>query len=68
MGFGINTNIPSINNQNTLNKLQSPIQSGLEKLSTGSRINSAKDDAAGLAIVQQFANQIIAVFIYVPVL
>ncbi|MBF0266331.1 MAG: flagellin FliC [Gammaproteobacteria bacterium] len=60
LGLGINTNIPSINNQNTLNKLQTPIQSNLQKLSSGSRINSAKDDAAGLAIVERFAGQIMA--------
>jgi len=60
MGLGINTNIPSINNRNTLNKLQSPMESNLQRLSSGKRINSAKDDAAGLAIVQRFAGQILA--------
>ncbi len=59
MPLGINSNISSLNNINNLNKLQSPLESTLQKLSSGKKINSAKDNAAGLAIIEQFASQII---------
>jgi flagellin len=59
MALGINTNISSLNNQRNLNNIQSPLESALEKLSSGKKINSAKDNAAGLAIVERFASQII---------
>jgi len=42
---------------NSLNSSQTALQSSLQKLSSGSRINSAKDDAAGLAIVVELASQ-----------
>lgn len=54
----INTNIKSINSQRMLNKNETAIANSLEKLSSGKRINSAKDDAAGLAIALRFATQI----------
>ena len=54
----INTNIPSINAQRNLNSSQSSLQTSLERLSSGLRINSAKDDAAGLAISNRFTSQI----------
>lgn len=54
----INTNIASINAQRNLNKSQSANQSALQRLSSGLRINSAKDDAAGLAISTRFTSQI----------
>ena len=50
MSFGILNNIPSIDAQNNLNVTQSSLQSTLLQLSSGSRINSGADDAAGLAI------------------
>src|SRR5690554_1179700 len=50
MALGINTNIPSLNAQNQLGKSQGLANQALERLSSGLRINSAKDDAAGLAI------------------
>jgi flagellin len=58
MGLGVNTNISSMQNINNLNKLQPAIQSNLEKLSSGKKVNSAKDDAAAIAIIEQFASQI----------
>ncbi|GHD46954.1 flagellin [Marinobacter persicus] len=58
MALGINTNIASINAQNQLSKSQSMNSQALERLSSGLRINSAKDDAAGLAISTQFDTQI----------
>lgn len=46
----INTNSLSLLTQNNLNKSQSSLSSAIERLSSGLRINSAKDDAAGQAI------------------
>lgn len=54
----INTNIASINAQRNLNASQSDNQTALERLSSGLRINSAKDDAAGLAISTRFTSQV----------
>ena len=54
----INTNLPSLNAQRNLNVSQSSLAVSLERLSTGLRINSAKDDAAGLAISERFTTQI----------
>ena len=54
----INTNIASLNAQRNLNASQSSLQTSLTRLSSGLRINSAKDDAAGLAISERFTTQI----------
>jgi flagellin len=54
----INTNVASLNAQRNLNKSQSGLNTSLQRLSSGLRINSAKDDAAGLAISQRFTSQI----------
>ncbi|RLK51023.1 flagellin [Alkalispirillum mobile] len=54
----INTNIASLNAQRNLNSSQSQLNVSLERLSSGLRINSAKDDAAGLAISERFTAQI----------
>ena len=54
----INTNIASLNAQRNLNASQSQANVALERLSSGLRINSAKDDAAGLAISERFQSQI----------
>ncbi|MAM88085.1 MAG: flagellin [unclassified Hahellaceae] len=54
----INTNSASINAQRNLNQSQSGFQTALERLSSGLRINSAKDDAAGLAISTRFTSQV----------
>ncbi|MCG8314829.1 MAG: flagellin [Pseudomonadales bacterium] len=54
----INTNISSINAQRNLNKSQGALQTSLQRLSSGLRINSAKDDAAGLAISNRFQTQV----------
>src|SRR5690554_2463537 len=58
MALGINTNVASLNAQNQLNKSQSLSNQALQRLSSGLRINSAKDDAAGLAISSRFDAQI----------
>jgi flagellin len=54
----INMNIASMNAQRNLNQSQSALQTSLQRLSSGLRINSAKDDAAGLAITERFTAQI----------
>ncbi len=54
----INTNIASLNAQRNLNSSQGALQTSLQRLSSGLRINSAKDDAAGLAISERFTAQI----------
>ena len=54
----INTNIASLNAQRNLNTSQNSLNVALQRLSTGMRINSAKDDAAGLAISERFTTQI----------
>ena len=54
----INTNIASLNAQRNLNASQGQLSVALERLSSGLRINSAKDDAAGLAIAERFTAQI----------
>jgi len=54
----INTNVMSLNAQRNLTTSQSQLSTALQRLSSGLRINSAKDDAAGLAISERFTTQI----------
>ena len=54
----INTNIASLNAQRNLTGSQSTLQTALQRLSSGLRINSAKDDAAGMAIANRMTAQI----------
>ncbi|HWJ05886.1 MAG TPA: flagellin [Steroidobacteraceae bacterium] len=54
----INTNVMSLNAQRNLNTSGSQLATSLQRLSSGLRINSAKDDAAGLAISERFTAQI----------
>lgn len=58
MAIAINTNIASLNAQRNLNSSQAGTNEALQRLSSGLRINSAKDDAAGLAISTRFESQI----------
>ncbi len=58
MALTINTNINSLNAQRNLNTSQSAMSTAMERLSSGLRINSAKDDAAGLAIANRFTTQV----------
>jgi len=58
MTQSINTNVASLNAQRNLSQSQGLLNTSLERLSTGLRINSAKDDAAGLAISERFTTQI----------
>lgn len=54
----INTNVASLNAQRNLATSSGSLSTSLQRLSSGLRINSAKDDAAGLAISQRFTSQI----------
>ena len=54
----INSNIQSLNAQRNLGTSQMSLSQSLQRLSSGLRINSAKDDAAGLAIASRFTSQI----------
>lgn len=54
----INTNVASLNAQRNLQSSQTTLATSLQRLSSGLRINSAKDDAAGLAISERFTTQI----------
>ncbi|NDD92450.1 flagellin FliC [bacterium] len=58
MGLRINTNVPSLTAQRNLRANRSSLDKNLEKLSSGSRINRAGDDAAGLAISESLRAQI----------
>ncbi|MGN0858170.1 MAG: flagellin [Stenotrophomonas sp.] len=54
----INTNVMSLNAQRNLNNSGTSLATSIQRLSSGMRINSAKDDAAGLAISERFTTQI----------
>lgn len=58
MALIVNTNISSLNAQRNLNTSQSTLATTLQRLSSGLRVNSAKDDAAGLAVAESFTSQI----------
>ena len=54
----INTNIMSLNAQRNLSATQNALATSVQRLSTGLRVNSAKDDAAGLAIAERMSTQV----------
>ncbi len=54
----INTNIVSLNSQRNLNMSQTSLATSMQRLSSGLRVNSAKDDAAGLAIAERMNTQV----------
>lgn len=58
MALSINTNVASLNAQRNLGKSQGSLNTSMQRLSSGLRINSAKDDAAGLAISDRMTSQI----------
>ena len=58
MALTVNTNIASLNTQRNLQSSSSALSTSMQRLSTGSRINSAKDDAAGLQISNRMTSQI----------
>ena len=54
----INTNLPSLNTQRNLTTSQASLATSIQRLSSGLRVNSAKDDAAGLAIAERMNAQV----------
>jgi flagellin len=58
MPMTINTNIISLNAQRNLNSSQGALATSMQRLSSGLRVNSAKDDAAGLAIAERMNTQV----------
>src|SRR3954467_11200000 len=54
----INTNVPSLNTQRNLNSSQASLNTSIQRLSSGLRINSAKDEAAGLGIAERMNAQV----------
>ena len=58
MAMTINTNIQSLNAQRNLGTSQSSLSTSMQRLSSGLRINSAKDDAAGMQIANRLNNQV----------
>ena len=58
MALTVNTNVASLNAQRNLTNSQSSLATALQRLSSGLRVNSAKDDAAGLAIAERMNAQV----------
>ncbi len=58
MALSVNTNVMSLAAQRNLNRTQTGLQTSIERLSSGLRVNSAKDDAAGLAIASRIDAQV----------
>jgi len=58
MSLTVNTNVSALNAQRNLSTSQSSLATSMQRLSSGLRINSAKDDSAGLAISERFTTQI----------
>ncbi|GHB10225.1 MULTISPECIES: hypothetical protein [unclassified Shewanella] len=57
MAITVNTNVTSLKAQKNLNGANNHLQTSMERLSSGLRINSAKDDAAGLQISNRLTSQ-----------
>ena len=58
MAITVNTNIPSLTAQSSLNRATNAMNTAMERMSTGLRINSSKDDAAGLAVANKLDYQV----------
>lgn len=58
MALTVNTNVSSINAQRSLNSSQNSLATSMARLSSGLRVNGAKDDAAGLAIAERMNSQV----------
>jgi flagellin len=58
MGLTVNTNLAALNAQRNVSKVQTGLAQSVERLSSGLRVNSAKDDAAGLAISMKLTAQV----------
>ncbi|MCH8179343.1 MAG: flagellin FliC [Proteobacteria bacterium] len=58
MAATVNTNVVALNAQRNLSASQSSLSTSMQRLSSGLRVNSAKDDAAGLAIAERMSSQV----------
>ncbi|WP_298234196.1 flagellin [uncultured Azohydromonas sp.] len=58
MGISVNTNLSSLNAQRNIASSQGSLATSMQRLSSGLRVNSAKDDAAGLAIAERMTSQV----------
>jgi flagellin len=58
MALSVNTNVASLNGQRNLEKSGMALETSMQRLSSGLRINSAKDDAAGMQIANRLTSQI----------
>jgi len=58
MGMSVNTNLASLNAQRNISSSQGSLATSMQRLSSGLRVNSAKDDAAGLAIAERMTSQV----------
>lgn len=58
MALSVNTNVAALNTQRNLHNSSNVLATSLQRLSTGARINGAKDDAAGLQIANRLTSQI----------
>ncbi len=58
MGMSVNTNLSSLNAQRNISSSQGSLATSMQRLSSGLRVNSAKDDAAGLAIAERMTSQV----------
>lgn len=58
MALSVNTNVASLNGQRNLSKSSMALETSMQRLSSGLRINSAKDDAAGLQIANRLTSQV----------
>ena len=63
MSIVVNTNIASMNAQRSLMNSSNALQEAMERLSTGKKINSAADDAAGFAIAESMTAQLLDHFL-----
>jgi len=59
MGLRVNTNVPAINASRQLARSASRLNTSLERLSSGLRMNRAADNAAGLAIAEAFRSRVL---------
>ncbi|MCK5556997.1 MAG: flagellin FliC, partial [Candidatus Hydrogenedentes bacterium] len=59
MGLRINTNVPALNTTRQINRTTTRLSKSFQRLSSGLRINTAADDAAGLAIAEGFRSQVL---------
>ena len=58
MAMTINTNVMSLNAQRSASQTQGSLATSMQRLSSGLRVNSSKDDAAGLAIAERMSSQV----------